>query len=428
MMFPINSKCFLYHIYLCFLLFIPVAYATDGAEIDFSIGVKEYKKGHYDAALEDFLNAKQKGYQSAQLFHNLGVVYLKLGQLERAKGSFSQSLNYPSIAPLAHYNLALIAIKRGDDEAANSHFEDVIALSQDPNLTALAKQRLLKQTVVVPVSAIKSWQVFARVGSGYDDNVRFTPEDVGGVGKDGYTELLLYGTAMLAKNKPVSIALDAYVYDVNYDDISTNDYIQSSFLLKFPMYYMNWKIQPGLIAQWSKYGGEGYQRIQGGELRSKYIHSLSTSYLIKYTYENIDSLNVPYDFLEGSRQRLKLEAQFLHKGYKTNIYHELEVNSRSDRKNESYSPMRNTLSGQISYALNNSLSLNGNVKYRISDYPKIAAYDRHDKQFQFSWGGLFRLNKYTSLRGVHTWTNNDSSDPQRDYNRHRVILSVQLSY
>ncbi len=424
-MFSTNIRCFLSQICLCLLLFSPTAYADD-AQISFSQGVKEYKQGHYVDALNYFLVAENKGYQSSQLFHNLGVVYLKLDQLDQARKNFLETLRYPSIAALGNYNLGLIALKRGNTELANTHFTKVIRISQDPNLTILAQRQLLKDAATN--RPIQSWKVLTKVSRGYDDNVNFSPEDVGSGIRDAYTELLLYGTVMFTKNQPIGLGLDAYVYDVNYDDVDANNYTQNAFLLKFPIQYERWLLQPGLIAQWSRYGGTGYQKTKGFEFSSRYFKTPSSHYLAKYSYEDIESLNNRYNFLEGSRQRLKLENQYSYKAYKTNVYYELENNDRTDRGNASYSPLRNTISGQLTYAINSSFTANGNIKYRISDYERIKTFSRHDKQLQFSWGGEFKFNKHVSLKGIHTWTKNNSSKSFRKYKRHRVALNLQLIY
>ncbi len=421
----IPSRNFLSQIFLYSLFFLSVAQADSNGTF-FSKGVKEYKENHYSAALEFFLAAKNGGLESAQLFHNLGVVYLKIGQLDHARKSFLQCLEYPSVAPLAYYNLALLALKTGDDDTASTHLNQVIILSQDSNLTELARRKLSGGDTTIVTT--KQWQILIRAGKGYDDNVNFAPEDTGSGNRDSYNELLLYGTAFLTRSKPIGVALDAYIYDVNFDDINTNDFSQSSLLLRFPIHYLNWIIQPALIAKWSRYGGKGYQNINGFELSSKYYKTQYNYYLAKYTFEKINSLNSQYDFLEGARQRLKLESQYLHNAYKINFYYELETNNRTDRRNQSYSPQRNTVSGKITYALNDVFSINGGLKYRLSDYPKIVTFNRYDKQFELSVGGQFKLNKHTYLRCLYTHTENGSSDARRDYDRQRLIFSVQLFY
>ncbi len=422
------SRCFFYQVCVCFLLFISIAQADNG-DIAFSNGVKAYKEANYSRALHYFTQAEKAGYQSGQLFHNLGVVSIKLDQLNRAWESFTKTLDYPAIAPLGHYNLGLIAANRGDIEIANKHFEQAINISQDPALTELARKRLSAQGKnSAAFVGSKQWKILARVGRGHDDNVNFTPDEVSSGIDDGYTELLFYGSAMFTKNQPVGIGVDAYVYDVNYDDIDSNNYLQNSVLLKFPLQYGRWKIQPGLMSQWSKYGGKDYQKIKGLELKSRYIKNDTTHYLFKYSYEDINSLNSQYDFLEGSRHKLRLGNEHRQHAYRTNIYYELEVNERNDKTGESFSPRRHTLNGLFTYALSHDFSMNGNVKYRLSDYPDVGDFERDDKRLQVSWGGQFRINKYTALKGLHTWTKNDSSDSNRDYDRHRLAFSLQFSY
>lgn len=421
-----SIKYFVYQICWCFLFFMPIVQAGTSAEDFFISGVEKFKQGSYDDALIYFRNAKHNGYESAQLFHNLGVVYLKLGQLNKARENFIQTLRYPSIESLGHYNLGLVDLDQGNYGDAKARFKKVVQRGGNPALVALARKRLLQKNL--SKIDIKNWTVLARIGKGYDDNVNFTPDDLDSNVDDAYTELLVYGSIMLTEKKPMGVGIDAYVYGVNYDDVNANNFTQTSFLLKFPMQYNKWKIQPGITAQWLQYGGDGYQRINGFELKSKYFKSTSTQYLAKYTYEKMDSLAERFNFLEGSRQRLRLEHQYKQNAYKTKFYYELEVNNRTDRISQSYSPRRHSLSGSLSYEVNDSLSMNGNLKYRSSDYPTVNSYDRDDKQLQASWGGQFKLNKYTALKGQHTWVKKNSSDSRRDYDRHRVVFSIQLDY
>ncbi len=436
-----SSMILKYHLYttfLCFLLLTFTAQAdntikNNNAEKYFLDGVSNYKKGETDKALQFFKKAQREGYHEVQLYHNLGVLYFKEKQLDKAWENFSKTLSDPGFSPLGHYNLSLVALKKNKITIAKQHLQIVIKTSQNPTLTKLAKKRLEKQHT----SEHKPWQTLLKISKGYDDNVNFTPIDLGSGVDDTYTELLFYTTLSLtqqevSKKFPINIILDAYLYDVNYDTINISDYTQTSLFLKFPIQYKglgkNWEIQPSLTTQWSKYGGQDYQKIEGLELKSTYYDNDSSYSSLKYSYEAITSQNKRYDFLEGVRQKLRLTTYYHKKNYKTQFYYELELNDRQDKAKYSYSPQRHSLNGQITYALSDDILVNASSKYRLSNYPKVNSFERNDKQVQLSWGGLIRLNQYLSLKAQHSWTKNKSSDARRDYQRHQVIFSLQMYF
>jgi tetratricopeptide (TPR) repeat protein len=105
-----------------------------------SLGSVYFQHGYLDEAEAVFLLARREDGASAEATYGLGSVYLKQGNLERARESFEQTItskaSYPDTIPKTWNNLGLIAARSGRTEEAVGYFQRALRLSPD-YLTAL---------------------------------------------------------------------------------------------------------------------------------------------------------------------------------------------------------------------------------------------------------------------------------------------------
>jgi tetratricopeptide (TPR) repeat protein len=86
------------------------------------------------------------GLASAKAHNNLGILYIKKNQYEKARDAFNLSINFYPQIPDAHYNLGkLILDFKGDRTIARKHLEAALAYNQSPSLKQEIS-RLLAQT------------------------------------------------------------------------------------------------------------------------------------------------------------------------------------------------------------------------------------------------------------------------------------------
>ena len=104
------------------------------------------EKGEMELAEKAYLKIQGGGLASAKAHNNLGILYIRQGQYEKAWGAFNTSIKYYPQMPDAHYNLGkLILDSKGDSTLARNHLEEALAFNQSPSLKEEIN-RLLEQT------------------------------------------------------------------------------------------------------------------------------------------------------------------------------------------------------------------------------------------------------------------------------------------
>ena len=104
------------------------------------------EKGEVKLAEETFRKIKGGGLASAKAYNNLGILYIKQNQYEKAQDAFISSINFYPQIPDASYNLGkLILDLEGDSTLAHKYLEMALAYNQSPALEQEIS-RLLEQT------------------------------------------------------------------------------------------------------------------------------------------------------------------------------------------------------------------------------------------------------------------------------------------
>ena len=120
-----------------------IAQANEAASAYYQEGRQAFRNSDYAGAVELFAAADRAGYEDLALHYNLGVSYYKLGELPEAEAAFATASTSPHLAPLAYYNLGLVALAARETEEANDWFRQVIYHPQaSGKLKALARKAL----------------------------------------------------------------------------------------------------------------------------------------------------------------------------------------------------------------------------------------------------------------------------------------------
>jgi len=93
-----------------------------------SLGVREYHRGHYKAALSHFREAITQNPDNARLLYNEGVVYLRLTNFQRAAFSFTGLTNskIKAVRQKAAYNLGISLMAQRKLEPALKIYADLL--------------------------------------------------------------------------------------------------------------------------------------------------------------------------------------------------------------------------------------------------------------------------------------------------------------
>ncbi len=140
-----------------------------------------------------FERALAAGMQGPAIHYDIGAAAYLGGDLPRAESAFREVARTPSMAPLAYYNLGLVAQDRYDEREAREWFERTLQEHPHERLAQLASQRLAE---LPEARAPGAWSYYSRGGAGYDDNValRSSIESSPSGQDDTYAELIFAGS------------------------------------------------------------------------------------------------------------------------------------------------------------------------------------------------------------------------------------------
>ena len=105
------------------------------------------EEGENELAEKTYQEIREGGLASAKAHNNLGILYIKKNQYEKARDAFNSSIIFYPQLPDAHYNLGkLILDSKGNRALAQNHLELALSYNQSPSLKQEIN-RLLEQVL-----------------------------------------------------------------------------------------------------------------------------------------------------------------------------------------------------------------------------------------------------------------------------------------
>ena len=149
---------------------------------------------------------------------------------------------------------------------------------------------------------------------------------------------------------------------------------------------------------------------------------------MRYRYEDIKSDNTLYDYLEGWRQRARVEYRNYSVKNIKQIYYELELNNRGELVTDTfaydYSPTRHTIRGIYTQVIKRWW-LTGDLSYRFSDYEASSTIDREDDQWKLALSADYYFDRTFKFITKVQYTDNASSVDR--YNYDKSVIKIGLS-
>ncbi|MGD8925259.1 MAG: outer membrane beta-barrel protein [Thioalkalispiraceae bacterium] len=411
--------------YIALLLpLLAALYTTEvhaaAGDTQFKQGLTAFKKGDYNKALTAFKKAEQAGMRSAALNYNLGVVYYKTGKLEQAKTYFTRLRKNRKLAQVANYNLGLIAEREDNNSIALQHYR--IALKgSDKDIQELANYRIskLKQRAKVNV-----WYGMASLVLGHDDNVTLIPNDSPTQMSDNYLEAFAYASYIVNQQLSFNVSYDW----LNYNDVDVADFSQLMGGVDYRLQYGQWQLIPGLRYSQSTLNSSSYQHIIDLRLTGRQQLSRDRKVTLRYRYNDIQSQNALYDYLEGTRQQFRADYDLGFNLHDLRLRYQLELNDRQNLPTANYSPTRHTLQARMKYRLNTQWRLEGTAEYRNSRYGDAAGTSREDDRYRLRAGANYLYNREWDVRLRYTYTDNQSTLATESYTRNDIQAQVNYSF
>ena len=411
----------------------------------FEKGKKSFAEENYTAAVKEFEKAEEQGMKSPALYYNLASSYYMLEEYENSRAYYKKVREYKNMQYLADYNIGLIALNQNDENTAKKLFSTVAKNSNDKKLVSLAQGRLKKvKPSKSPAWVTKKWTAYLSASLGYDDNVNFAPLGISNEVSSTFSEFIASGDYLFSGDRKNGWLGDAYFYSLKYYDIDVPDDAFTSDLFdeyefgagikRYLQLNRDWQTLYSLNMSKINYGGEDYQTITKIGAEARNTLSRNERIYLRYSYENINSDNTLFDYLEGSRQKLRAEYRLFRKQDKSRIYYELELNNRNDISpgnpplstgTFSYSPTRHTVRGMYTSILSPEWHITGDLAYRTSDYPTTADQDRQDDRYKAAVYADYRFARDLKLRAKVEYTDNSSTEDVFTYKR--TIYTLGLS-
>lgn len=398
------------------------------ARLDFDQGKIHFTEGNYQKAVDYFEKARSQGLKSIALYYNLASSYYKLGDYDNARRYFQTLAEQPNMKPLADFNLGLVAKKTGDYAAARSYFETVVNISPDLKLRSLANTELSKLSWVSrPTVPAKRWIGYASVSAGTDSNINIAPIDgAPSEVEDNFLDAYLVLDTMLDGTRSNGWLADAMLYRRNYMDSNLYDESQIGIGVKKIQQVNNWSSYFKLHLDDYGFGGEEYQSTVKFEAYGRKTLSRNKSYSFMYSIEKVSSGEPVYDYLEGDRQKARVEYRQYARSNSQRYYYEYENNSREGTTTTSFSPTRHGLRAVYTQYIGRKWSLAGDLAYRHSTYSDPGTTsDRDEVRARAAVNLDYRIDRTLKLRTQASFTQNDSDNNSYDYDR--TLLSVKLS-
>jgi len=360
---------------------------------------------------------------SVALYYNLASSYFKLEDYESSKQYFKLVAKSAEMRDLAEYNLGLIAVKQGENKQAKQYFSEIVKQSKDKKIVALSKSQLFKMQ-----KADERWQALMIANVGYDDNITSLPNDSASEISDSFYNLFLSADTVIAGERNDGWVADISYSRVDFNDTDIYDQFQYAAGIRREDILASWESRVHLDLAKKNFGGDDFQTITKLDIISKKSLSSTGRLYLRYRYENISSDNVVYDYLEGWRQRARIEYRSYTSENIKQLYYELELNDGGEFVTTTYayeySPTRHTVRGKYTQILSEQWHLTGDLAYRVSDYPESASFDRNDNQGKLTLSVDYRFNKRLKLKTSLLFVNNESSVDLYDYDKAMLMLGV----
>lgn len=390
---------------------------------DFELGVTAFKSGDNETAIEYFESAMHQGMNTVSLHYNLASSYYKVSRYEDAKKLFKLTVKIDAMRDLSEYNLGLVALKQKEWQLARDYFTSVVNSGRDKKLTNLSQQQLNLLT-----KGEKRTKITAFANIGYDDNIVSAGSETALNQSDSFYDVFASVDYLIAGKRKDGWMADASIYMLDYSDFDYANFDLFSLGVKKSFELSDWKTSFHLKYSKSLYGDEDYLTYSMVDIKGYKSLSSSNRIYLRYRYEDINSDDLFYDYLEGWRQRATLEYRNASTKNITQLFYELELNNRDDLVSTSYSyeysPTRNTIRGKLTHFLNDKWHLSGDLSYRYSDFPSSPTLDREDKRWKLALVADYIIDPSFKLSTKLQHIDTSSTEDRYEYDR--SVMSVGL--
>ncbi|WP_197513302.1 tetratricopeptide repeat protein [Acidihalobacter aeolianus] len=423
---------------ICMLLSVDAAQASTIGMNAFSKGVTAFRSGDYQIALSEFLHARVAGIQSNNLTYDLGSTYFKLGRYDEAAREFELLGRDPSLTALAHYNLGLIALRKGVKPKAETEFKLAAKTATSSKIRALAYEQLQR---IHPTSApVARWVGFANLGGGYDNNVSLLSRSslIAAAGQgSSFVQFLAGAIGQITGTPDHGLKVIGTVYHVSYPALNTYNQTLLRVGLAYRQPLSGWITEGAGYVNYSYLHGAAFEQFNSLELKGWHVLPNHWRLGLKYRYSRITGMST-YAYLSGSQQQARVELRWHANGLDLRTGYEIEWNQRSNlaigTQFYSASPTRNELYLRADWPVTARTKLFTHLSYQHSRYDSpdvtlqgatLVSKTRVDDRYLESLGAQYRLFPRWYLVGEYQHTHANSTFSIYSYDSDRYSLQIE---
>jgi len=420
-MFRINSPVFVF-VFVFLLFHIPV-YAADPGVDEYNKGVAYFKDKKYYKALIFFKQASKAGMNKSSLYFNLGVTSYKLKNYKRSEYYFKNILKDTHFRQIALHNLGLVAEKRNKKNIAVRWYRQSVENNTSRRITYLSNKKLEYLTSKKKKSR-NNINASIRVALGYNDNVTNEALNSPSNKKENYKEV--FGYLKLPVSNRINFV--GMLYKLNYDRLSTEDFILYSEGVDYTIRSRNWKFISKFTLTQSLLNNISFQNIVGFKVTGQRNLQNNARLKLYYQHSNIQSKNVLYNYLQGDRHQLISEyKKKTVLGY-LRLRYKIEVNQLQNTLTANYSPTRHSLRTRLKQNLKNNWTLSEEVAYRVSKYETVSNLTRIDSRLRLQFMITRALQHNWSIGIRYNYTKNNSNVSNETYSRNNINTFLSWNF
>jgi len=418
-----------------------------GAGYEYEIALANYRMGDWAAARDRLHVMASRAPEPGSAYLYLGSAHQELGDLDAAGEAFSQALNVnPALAGAVAYRRAILAIQHRLYGDAIDQFEIVVEQLPGTPLAVSAREYIEQLEKLNP----RPWEVFARVGIGYDSNINLVNSDESFVssGEEGWRFTAAAGGSYLFGNDELWLQVGQTAYGHFYTEDGQFDQqtsltwaqaqVQISDVLEADLRYgfeFAW-------ADWDDYrSSQNVEPALTWELSSR-VAARASFRLEDRTYYR--TVSPDYD-RNGSVEYAGLDLFYVFPANNSQASNWMRVGFRY--RNEDTSGDQFLSSGQqpiVTLAFGLPWQLQSILDFRIEwrdydaiyarppsdpDFPAPGPVSRREDRIAILRAGLERpLGEHASLEMSYRFTDRDSNVDFFTYDRHEISFMGTYRY
>jgi len=407
---------------------LPVLVEAQDERTSFAAGEAHFAAEDYAAALTEFQAARDSGLDTAAANYNIAVCYYKLGDYANAAAAFRDLANrYPAFRELADYNLGLALQKMGRTQEARDAFRRASA-SQEPKIAALANALLGEPEPPAISAAERSNQRWARLvdfSIGHDDNVVLIDDaslPVGQSADSPFGEVFGLISGPLGANSRLRFDLSAYL--VAYPDVDQFDQTVIQTGLGYVSRWRAWQLEFGPRYSYATLGGDGFESRFSAVVEARRNLGSRTEVRILGARDEVDSVDVKYDFVEGERVYSRIAFVRDLANAQLGLDFQYEDN---DRVGVAVSSVRDTVTLRYRRRIGASWTVDAKLTDRSSRYQRIAT-PRNERLQQLTLAMTRQMASRWDFTVRYALSENDSNDPTFSYRRQRITVGMTRAF